>query len=115
MVLDIKFLVINCLGYYDSSLSAFDILIFALGSFIIISILLLYYSKISKSNISKSELDNPIYLSKDALFQTTNSDTNLIFVYKTTSKFTKLLVYTMIIIVTFTPLYQLLVVEHFVS
>jgi len=114
MVLDISFLVINCLGYYDNSPSTFDILIFALGSFIVISIILLYYSKTSKSNISKSELDNPIYLSKDTLFQTTNTDTNPIFADNIISKFIKFLVYTVITIVIFTPLHQLLGVEYFV-
>lgn len=98
-------------GYYTTF---FDLLMFALGSFVLISILILYYNKIPKSNNSKSEFDNPIYLSKNTLLQTTNSESNLVLVEKTTSTYTKIIVFVMIAIVAFTPLYQLFGVEHFV-
>ena len=107
---------LNLLGPYPfgNYTTFFDLVMFALGSFVIISMLLLYYSKIPKSNNPKSEFDNPIYLAKDTLLQTTNSEENLLLVEKTTSTFTKILIYTMILIVGFTPLYQLFGVGHFV-
>jgi hypothetical protein len=98
----------------EPTLSSFDLLMFTLGSFIIISMLLLYHSKIPKSSIPKSELDNPIYQSKDILLQTNNLEANFIVAEKTTSTFTKTLVYIIIAIVIFTPLYQLLGVEYFI-
>jgi len=107
---------LNLLGPYPfgNYTTSFDLLMFALGSFIIISILLLYYNKIPKSNNNKSELDNPIYQSKDILLQLNNLEANFIIAEKTTSTCTKTLVYIMILIVVFTPLYQLFGVAHFV-
>jgi hypothetical protein len=101
-------------SFYDELLSGYDILLFALGSCIVISVLLLYYSQIPENKNSKSALDNPIYLSKDTLLQTTNSELNFILVEKTISKYAKLFVYGLIALVVFAPFYQLLGVNHFI-
>lgn len=107
---------LNLLGPYPfgNYTTFFDLLMFALGSFVVISILLLYYNKIPKSNNSKTKFDNPLYQFKDILLQSNNLDANFILAEKTTSTFTKTLVYIMILIVAFTPLYQLFGVDHFV-
>ncbi|WP_026775980.1 hypothetical protein [Polaribacter sp. Hel_I_88] len=105
---------ILCGDFGTKSLSFYDLLMFFLGSFVLISILLLYYNKIPKSNTPKSEIDAPIYQSKDILLQSNNLDSNFIVAEKTTSNFTKIIVFVMIAIVVFTPLYQLFGVEHFV-
>ncbi|MGY8909426.1 MAG: hypothetical protein ACKVIG_06135 [Flavobacteriales bacterium] len=98
---------LNLLGPYPfgNYTTFFDLLMFALGSFVVISILLLYYNKIPKSNNSKPKFDNPLYQSKDILLQSNNLDANFILAEKTKSTFTKTLVYIMILIVAFTPLY----------
>ena len=107
---------LNLLGPYPfgNYTTFFDLLMFALGSFVVISILLLYYNKIPKSNNSKPKFDNSLYQFKDILLQSNNLDANFILAEKTTSTFTKTLVYIMILIVAFTPLYQLFGVDHFV-
>ena len=107
---------LNLLGPYPfgNYTTFFDLLMFALGSFVVISVLLLYYNRIPKSNKVTSELDNPIYQSKDILLQLNNLDSNFIIAEKTTTTFTKTFVYIMILIVIFTPLYQLFGVDHFV-
>ena len=107
----------NCFGdyyFWDRGLNGGELLLFAIISLFIVSILLLYYNKIPKSNNSKPKFDNSLYQFKDILLQSNNLDANFILAEKTTSTFTKTLVYLMILIVTFTPLYQLFGVEHFV-
>ena len=99
---------------YEFGLDFFGLIIFGLGSFVIISVLLFYYKKIPKRNDFKSEFDTPIYLSKDSLLQTTNFVEGFILVEKKTSTFTKFRVYVLIAIVVFTPLYQLLGVCYFI-
>jgi len=75
---------LNLLGPYPfgNYTTFFDLLMFALGSFLLISILLLYYNKIPKNNISKPKFDNPLYQSKDILLQSNNFDGNLILAEK---------------------------------
>jgi hypothetical protein len=55
-----------------------------------------------------------IYQSKDILLQSKALEANFIIAEKTTSTYTKTLVYIMILIVAFTPLYQLFGIAHFV-
>jgi hypothetical protein len=57
----------GCYGY--KTISAYDLLMLSLGSFIVISVLLFYYNRIPKSNQPRSEFQNPIYQSKDILLQ----------------------------------------------
>ena len=101
---------LNLLGPYPfgNYTTFFDLLMFALGSFVVISMLLLYYNKIPKSNNSKPKFDNPLYQSKDILLQSNNLDANFILAEKTASTFTKTLVYILILIVAFTPLYKII-------
>ncbi|QOD60070.1 hypothetical protein H9I45_12050 [Polaribacter haliotis] len=113
MIFNIKFLVINCFGYYNEP-NGYDLLIFALGSFIMISILLAYYNKIPKSITSKDKLETPIYESKDIILQSNSLDANFTITEKSTSTFVKVFVCVLIGLVAFTPLYQLLGVEYFI-
>jgi hypothetical protein len=104
-----------CVGGCDYywSMSAYDLLIFALGSFIVISILLFYYNRIPKSNSPKNELQTPIYQSKDILLQSNSSEINFVIAEKTTSTWVKIFAAIMIIIVAFTPLHELLGTGYF--
>ena len=99
---------------YESGLDFFGLLIFGLGSFVLISLLLFYYNKIPKSKAVNSVCDNPIYLSKDLLFHSTNLDEGFILVEKKTSTFIRFCVYALIVIVVCAPLHQLLGVVHFI-
>lgn len=98
---------------YENGLDLESLIVFTLGSFVIISILLFYYSKIPKSTTSKNELENPIYQTNDILLQSNNVEANFIITEKTTSTFVKAFVYILIAIVVFTPLYKLFGVAHF--
>ena len=47
--------IINCLGpLYNKTISFYDVLVFGLGSIVLISLLLFYYSKISRKRIFKN-------------------------------------------------------------
>ncbi|WP_158839484.1 hypothetical protein [Polaribacter sp. L3A8] len=107
MIIGIKFFVINCLGYQNEP-NAYDLLIFGLGSFVLISILLFYYNSISKSNNSSRELENTIYQSKDVLLQSNNSNINLIITQSTTSIWGKALVLVLIAFVIIVPVDKLI-------
>lgn len=103
-----------CFGCpFDPSLSAYDLLMFALGSSVVISILIFYYNRIPKSGKQISELENPIYQSKDILLQSKMGNANYLVVEKSPSILVKGLIYAMILVVVFTPLYKLLGTEHF--
>lgn len=95
----------GCYGY--KTISAYDLLLFTLGSFVLISILLFYYNRIPKSNSSKSEFENPIYQSKDILLQSNNVDANFLITEKTTSTWVKFLVYILIVFVVIVPVNEL--------
>ena len=90
-------------NFYDNFLLGFDILIFALGSLILISILLWYYSKIPKSNNLKNELDNPIYQSKSFLIESINHNDELLFPQKSLSISSKIIIYSLIIVLVIMP------------
>lgn len=77
----------------EELLSGHDILIFALGLFIWVTILLWYYNRVSKSNNSNSALEVPFYQLKDILLQSNKSEVNFIDTTKSASTFTKLFVY----------------------
>ena len=106
MTNSINFSVINCLGYKNEP-NAFDLLMFSLGSFLVISILLFYYNRIPKSNDSISELDNTIYQTKDVLLQSNSNNTNLIITQSTTSTWVKVLAFILIAFVVIIPVDQL--------
>lgn len=88
---------------FQQPLSAYDLLIFALGSFVIISILLFYYNRIPKSNTQKSSLDSPIYQTKDILLQSNSADANFVIAKSITSTWVKVLAFVLILIFAFTP------------
>ncbi|MFK8059478.1 MAG: hypothetical protein AB8B78_05240 [Polaribacter sp.] len=102
---------VGCFG--DYTLSAYGLFIFSLGSFVVISILLFFYSKIPSSSISLSKLDNSIYQSKDILLQSSINDDNLLVTESTNSNFVKSFVYIIILILIFTPVYKLLGTGYF--
>jgi hypothetical protein len=103
-----------CLGecHFYFSLNAYDLLMFAIGSFILISMLLFYYNRIPKSNSQKDELETPIYQSKDILLQSNNIEANYLIAEKTTSKWVKAIIYIFIAIIIFTPFYKLIGVQY---
>ena len=100
------FLVINCLGFQNEP-NAFDLLMFGLGSFILISVLGFYYNRIPKSSNIKSELDNPIYQIKDILLHSNSNNASFVIAEKTTSSWVKFFVFCLITFLIFTPLQQL--------
>lgn len=63
MILKSFLLVINCFGYKNDP-NAYDLFMFGLGSFAIISILLFYYSKIPKSNFKENDIQTERKISR---------------------------------------------------
>lgn len=104
---------ILCGDLVAKSLSFYDLSIFGLGSFILVSILLLFYNIIPKSNSGKRDLDTPIYQTKDILLQSNSLDASFIIAEKTTSTWAKVITFIMIVVVLFTPLYKLLGTGYF--
>jgi len=110
VILKSYLLVINCFpNSFQQQLSAYDLLIFALGSLVLISFLNFYYNKIPKSNTQKSSLDSPIYQTKDILLQSNSSDANFVIAKSITSTWVKLLAFVLILIFAFTPFQDFLV------
>ena len=108
--------VINCFpdySLYFRGLNGSELFLFTFISLILVSGLLWYYSKIPKNKTLISELDTPIYQSKDILLQENNLQGNDFPIEKTTSVWAKLLVYTLIIIVATTPLFELFGIDSF--
>tara|TARA_R110002126_G_scaffold291781_1_gene457955 strand:- start:26580 stop:26912 length:333 start_codon:yes stop_codon:yes gene_type:complete len=99
---------------YEYGLDFAALVLFSFGSFMVISILLFYYSKIPKSNAPKDELETPIYQSTDILLQSSSADANYLVTGKTTSTWVKGFVFVLFFLVVVTPLYQLLGVEYFI-
>lgn len=98
---------------YEYGLDFAALVLCSFGSFMVISILLFYYSKIPKSNSSKSEIQTPIYQSKDILLQSNQVDANFLIAEKTTSTWVKAIIFLFIAIVIFTPFYELMGVAYF--
>lgn len=96
---------LNCFGPYPYGYypTAYDLLMFALGSLVIISFLVFYYHKIPKSNNSKTVLDHPIYQTKDILLKSNSANASFVFVEKTASSWIKVLAFVLIILMAFTP------------
>ena len=90
-------------SFYQELLSGYDILIFALGSFILVTILLWYYNRISKSNNSNSALEIQLYQSKDFLFGSMNQNDGFLTNTKSTSTFLKVILYFLTAIFILTP------------
>jgi hypothetical protein len=92
---------------YEFGLDFISLLGFTIGSFIVISILGFYYNRIPKNTHSINKLENPIYQSKDFLFQSNSTDSNLIITKSTSSTFVKIIVFILISFVVFIPVDQL--------
>jgi len=106
--------VINCLGpHYNKTILFYDLLFFSLGSIVVISLLLLYYNKIHKTNTNNLS-DVSIYQSKDVLLQEKSVNGIYLVQEKTLSIWTKLIIYLFILIAITTPLYQLFGIQHFI-
>ena len=95
------------LNPFNEQLSAYDLLIFTLGSLFFISISLLYYNKIPKCNNSISELINPIYQTKGIFLQSSSNDANFIITQSSTSTWVKILAFVLIAFVVIIPVDQL--------
>jgi len=93
---------------YEYGLDLKALIMFALGSFILISILLFYYNRISKGNSIESELDNPIFQVKDVLLSSISSDSKLIITQSIDSIWVKILVFLLITLVVIIPADQIL-------
>ncbi|OAD45459.1 hypothetical protein [Polaribacter atrinae] len=89
--------------FFDRVITAYDLLIFALGSLVLISCLLFYYQKIPKSNTKKEILDNPIYPSNDILLQSNSTNVYFKIAERKTSTFVTILAGILILLVVFTP------------
>jgi len=99
---------------YEFGLDLIGLLLFGIGSFVLISMLLFYYNRIPKSNSQKSEFQNPIYQSKDILLQQNSINGNYLIAEKTSSTWVKTIIYIFIAIIIFTPFYELIGVAYFV-
>jgi hypothetical protein len=99
---------------YEFGLDLIGLLLFGIGSFVLISMLLFYYNRIPKSNQPKSEFQNPIYQSKDILLQQNSVNGNYLMAEKTSSTWVKAIICLFIAIIIFTPFYELIGVDYFV-
>ena len=103
-----------CFGpCYEPTLSFYDLYVLGLGSIVIISLLLLYYNKIPKTNTNNLP-ETLIYQSKDILLQEKSADGVYLTQEKTLSIWAKLTIYLLVIIAITTPLYQLFGIGHFI-
>lgn len=103
-----------CFGpCYEPTLSFYDLSVLGLGSIVVISLLLIYYNKILKTD-TNSLSDVSIYQSKDILLQEKSIDGIYLAQEKALSIWTKLTIYLFIIIAITTPLYQLFGIQHFI-
>lgn len=102
--------VINCLGYWnDGELSSTDLFVFTAIAFVLVGALLFYYDKISdKGNGVSSQIDIPIYNSKDILSQEIVGESNFVLTERTTSIWTRIMVYILVVIVATTSILKLL-------
>lgn len=102
---------------YEFGLDLIGLLLFGIGSFVLISMLLFYYNiKPKIINVVKRQshnMNNPIYQSKDVLLQEISTEGNYLIAEKTTSTWVKAIIYIFIAIVIFTPFYELIWVEYF--
>lgn len=104
--------IINCFGYQQLP-NGYDLLMFGLGSSVLIFILGFYYNIIPESSTTKSDLQNPIYQSKDILLQSKFNQTNYLVTENKTSTVMNIIIYLITIVVVFTPIYKLLGAGYF--
>ena len=92
-----------------------DTLLFALGAFVFIRILLFYHYKLtSKQNkFTESIFENPIYQTKDVLLQDKVASPNYFPVKKTVSIWSKIVLYIIIGFLITIPFFELIGIESF--
>ena len=102
--------IICCFGYCYSykTISSYDLLMFAIGALVIISILNFYYQRIPKSNNSINDSQNPIYQTKDILLQSNSAEASFVIAKRSTSILVKVLVFVLIFSFVFTPFQEFL-------
>ncbi len=102
-------------GYREPIMTAYDLLMFSVGSFVVISFLLMYYDILSRksNNRNQIELSNPIYQSSDILLQSKNNDASFVIAKKSTSTFVKIIVFILVLYILFNPLNQYLNFDYF--
>ena len=105
--MNIIFLLINCFGY-ENEPNGYYLLMFGLGSFVLISFLLFYYNRIPKSNISHKDIENPIFQSSDILLHSNSAATSFVIAEDKTSTWVKVLAFVLILCVAFTPFHEFL-------
>jgi len=113
--MDIKIIPLNIFPYQDYSLelSGNDLFMFALGSIVMIMLLITYYNKISKreSNKNMSDESKPLYVYKDVLLQESCSEANEIPKSSSVSIVLRVIAFLLVLFVLFIPLHQLLNIQ----
>jgi hypothetical protein len=108
---------LNCLRS-SQELSGYGLIIFSLGCFLIVSMLLWYARKIStgQKTILNNFNETPFYQSKDVLLQERTLESTLqhIPIKTTASVFTKTIIAILVFAVFFTPLHELLNTGYFI-
>ena len=96
-------------SYYYKDLSIIDLLVFTAIAFVLVSILLFYYERTSgKGNGFSSQIDIPIYNSKDILLQERVGGSNFALAEKNISITSKVIIYSLAIIIAVTSFSEFL-------
>jgi len=109
---------INCLfnwyWWYTGTLTWKELFLFIVMALAFIKMLLLFYKRISnETEYLSSQINLPIYNSKDVFSQETVGDSNFVLIEKTTSIWTKIIVYGLAILIMTTSMSKLLGISYF--
>lgn len=100
--------IINCFGiFYKEDLNFTELILFVVVCLSLVSVLLLYYNKI-KSNNKMNNSDVSIYSSKDVFSQEIVGETNFVLAKKTTSVWSKIAIYGLIVLMIMSSMSELL-------
>ena len=104
IIIPIIFLLTDLLNF-GNLITSFDILML-----ISLATLILYLNitPIIKTRINKEKLDRPVYNTLEGLLQSNSCGTNFLVAKKSTSVFTKIILFALIIVVLITPFSELL-------
>ena len=102
----------SVLNHFENLVTSFDLLLIGL---LLLLVSLLEYLELPRTQkkVKENVLNNPIYHSKDVLLQSKVENANYLVVEKSQSILVKGLIYAMILVVVFTPLYKLLGTDYF--
>ena len=113
--MDIKIIPLNILSpqHYSLELSGNDLFMFALGSIVVMMLLIIYYNKISKREPDKdmSDESKPLYAYKGVLLQESCSEANEIPESSSASIGLRVIAFLLVLFVLFIPLHQLLNIQ----